>query len=58
MEAYLQKVLERSYEPIQMRIKLHNFVIFIIFVKHILIFMISVKRTLNRMTSLEVTQSR
>ena len=48
MESYLQKLWKRSYEEIQIRIKLHNFVIF----------MILVKRTLNRMMSLEGTQSR
>ena len=53
MESYLQKLWKRSYEEIQIRIiiiiqiNLHNFVIF----------MILVKRTLNRMTSLEGTQS-
>ena len=46
MESYLQKLRKRSYEETQIRIKLHNFVIF----------MILVKRTLNRMTSLEGTQ--
>ena len=45
MESYLQKLSKRSYEEIQIR---HNFVIFMILVKH----------TLNRMTSLEGTQSR
>ena len=48
MKSYLQKLWKRSCEEIQIRIKLHNFVIF----------MILVKRTLNRMTSLEGTQSR
>ena len=48
MEAYLQKLSERSYELIEMRKKLHDFVIF----------MILVKCTINRMTSLEGTQSR
>ena len=48
MESYLQKLWKRSYEEIQIRIKLHNFVIFMILVEH----------TLNRLTSLEGTQSR
>ena len=48
MEAYLQKLWKRRHELIQIRIKLHNFVIF----------MILVKRTLYRMTSLEGTQNR
>ena len=43
MKSYLQKLWKKSYEEIQIRIKLNNFVIF----------MILVKRTLNRMTSLE-----
>ena len=47
MESYLQKLWKRSYEEIQIGIKLHNFVI-----------MILIKRTLKRMTSLEGTQSR
>ena len=45
MESYLQKLWKRSHEEIQIR---HNFVIF----------MILVKRTLNRMKSLEGTQRR
>ena len=48
MESYLQKLWKRSYEEIQIRIKLHNFVTFMILFKH----------TLNRMMSLEATQSR
>ena len=53
MEAYLQKLSERSYELIEISpgnkdTELHIFVIF----------MILVKSTLNRMTSLEGTQSR
>ena len=46
MEAYLQKLWERIYELIQMKIKLHNFVIF----------MILVKSTLNKMVAMVTSE--
>ena len=48
MESYLQKLWKRSYEEIQISLKIVHFVIFMILVKH----------TFNRMTAFEGTQSK